>query len=209
MVIVALAAALAGRAEIIDRIAVTVDELVITESDILRHLRIASFLNDEPLRATMETKREAASRLMEQVLVRREMEISRYPAPEMSDIEPMVERLRAQWGGEDGLRQALNDHHLTEQELRQGLLLQLTMLRFIDFRFRPGITVTDEEVDQYYQTQVVPDARSAGNQPPALDDIRDTVEEILVQQRVTEALDRWLEQASSTARVRYREEAFQ
>ena len=120
----------------------------------------------------------------------------------------MLQRLREQWGGEDALRKALADHHLTEQDLRQGLLLQLTMLRFIDYRFRPGITVTDEEVEQYYKTQVVPEAQAAGNQPPDLDTIRDTVEEILVQQRVDEALDRWLEQASSSARVRYREEAF-
>ena len=38
----------------------------------------------------------------------------------------------------------------TEDQLRRYLQWQLTVLRFIDQRFRPGVLVTEEEVRAYY-----------------------------------------------------------
>jgi hypothetical protein len=82
-------------------------------------------------------------------------------------------------------------------------------MRFLEYRFRPGITVTDEEVEEYYKTTLVPSAQRTGEKPPELDDSRGTIEEVLIQQRVNEAVNRWLDQAARASRIRYREEAFQ
>ena len=39
------------------------------------------------------------------------------------------------------MRQDLNQYGVTEDELHDALLWQLTVLRFIDERFRPGVMV--------------------------------------------------------------------
>src|SRR6476660_4088835 len=52
------------RAEIIDRIAVVVGNRVITESEILREIRLTALLNDEPLDFSAVSKRKTADRLV-------------------------------------------------------------------------------------------------------------------------------------------------
>lgn len=206
-----LIGALGASGEIIDRVAVTVDRMVITESDIVNQMRITAFLNAEAFDPTPAAKREAATRVVEQVLIRREMEISRYAAPELSDTEPLLDRIRQdRFPGGDGYSQALGQYGIREQELRENLLLQLTMLRFVEYRFRPGIAVPDEEVSDYYEQKLLPDWRGRSSEaPPDLEDAREQIEEILIGERVNRALDQWLRQAAQQARIQYREVVFQ
>jgi len=68
----------AGDAEIIDRIAVTVDARVITQSELLRQICLVAFQNGEKPDYSKEHKREIAGKLVEQILIRREIEQSRY-----------------------------------------------------------------------------------------------------------------------------------
>ncbi len=207
----ALLAAVAGQGEIIDRVAVTVDRAVITESDLVTHLRVAAFLNGERAEITPEAKRQAAEQMVEQVLVRREMELSRYPAPSPQDVEPLLDDVLRQRGLDRGkLQQALAAYRLTEQDLRESLLLQLTLLRFIEYRFRPGVAVSDEEIEDYYQDEFLPEWEQRNDAPPpTLEDVRDDIEEVLIERHVDKALDQWLEQAKKQANIEYRREAFQ
>lgn len=199
------------RAEIIDRIAVTVDELVITESDIINHIRVAAFLNREPAELNGETKREAADRLIEQALIRREMIISRYPAPEKEEIAPLLQQVREErFSDEAAFEEGLKTYGITEQALRDSLLMQLTLLRFIEYRFRPGVAISDEEVEELYETEfVLKWKKEEDGSPTPLEDIRDELEEILIGRQVDEALSRWLDQAAEQARIRRREVVFQ
>ena len=203
--------ALWARGEIVDRVAVTVDKMVITESEIVNQMRIAAFLNAETFDPSPAAKREAATRLVEQVLIRREMEISRYATPKLSETEPIVDRIRQdRFPGGDGYSQALGQYGIREQELRENLLQQLTILRFVEYRFRPGIAVTDEEVSDYYERRLLPDWRRRSSEaPPDLEDAREQIEEILIGERVNQALDQWLRQAAQQARIQYREVVFQ
>ncbi len=204
-------AATGARAEIIDRLAVTVDRMVITESDILSHLRIAAFLNQTAVETGASARRAAAERMVEQVLVRRDMEISRYPAPGPEDVEPVLQDvLRERRMDDAGYRMALEQFGVTDEELRENLLLQLTVLRFIEYRFRPGVTLDDEEVEAYYRDQFEPAWTQRNTSPaPELDDVRADIEDILIQEHVDVALDQWLEQAAAQAHIRYRQEAFE
>ena len=205
-----MAPVLSAHAEIIDRIAVTVDKIVITESDIVDQMRVAAFLNDEPLDLSAAARRQSARRLVEQALILREMEITRYPAPSLAEADLVLEQIRKRFGSTDGYQSKLDEYGIGEDDLRRSLLRQITTLRFIDFRFRPGIAVTDREIEQYYREKLLPELSKNGSStpPPSLDDSRDEIEEVLINQRVDEALDRWLAAAASQARIEYREEAF-
>ena len=75
------------RAEIIDRVAVTAGKREITQSDILREIRLSAFFNQAEPDFSSPARRKAAERLVERALMESEMEIGRYPAPQSSEIE--------------------------------------------------------------------------------------------------------------------------
>src|SRR5271154_646275 len=72
-----LTAMAASPAEIIDRIAVTVGKEVITESDVIRDLRISAMLDQKPVDLSGPEKRKAADRLVDQALILKEADFIR------------------------------------------------------------------------------------------------------------------------------------
>lgn len=203
----ALLLAAACVAEIIDRIAISVGNQVITESQIDTEVRLTALLNKTPLNVDLAERKKAAARLIEQALVRRDMEFSRYPMPALSDADASLANLKASLSGEAPYQQELEKYGVTEDELRQRLWWQLTLLRFIDYRFRPGIQIPDSAIQAYYQRQLA-QWKQQGLQPvPSLNDARATLEETLTQQGIDEALDRWLSATRTQVQIRYHDEA--
>ncbi|MFB3829102.1 MAG: hypothetical protein ACE15B_20210 [Bryobacteraceae bacterium] len=190
----------AAAAEIIDRIAVIVGNRVITESEIEREIRVTAFLNREPPDLSPAARRKAADRLIEQKLVRRELELSRYPQPAPAEVEPLYRGLEVRHGGAAGLRKALENYGFTESALREHLLWQLTLMRFIDVRFRPGISISEQEVQEYYEKHL----NGAGN----LEQYREKIEQALTNERINQDLDRWLQRARTRNRIEYKEAVF-
>src|ERR1017187_6822016 len=90
-----LAVTLPARAEIIDRIAVSVGNRVIAESDLHREIRVAAFLDGVQPDFSPAGRRATAERMVEQVLIRRELEISRYPIPSAAEGRRCSKRSRS------------------------------------------------------------------------------------------------------------------
>ncbi len=145
------------RAEIIDRIAVTVDNQPIAESKVLEELRLTAFLNGEKAEITAATKRQAAGRLVEQALIRREMQLTQYPAPDPAEVETLFQEIAKPFGSEAAFNEALRNYGIGNPELRQALERQAAVLRFIDLRFRPEVQVIEPDVRLYYDTVLVPE----------------------------------------------------
>ena len=206
----ALLVAVAGwqaSAEIIDRIAITVGSQVITVSQIDEEIRITAFLNREKLDITADAKKQAATRLIEQALVKREMDLSHYPLPDLSDAGAALEGVKATYANEAEYSAALESYGISEADLTRRLLWQFTLLRFIDYRFRPGIQIPDADVQTYYRQQVSGWEQKGVNPIPSLDDSRDQIEEILTQKRIDQALDQWIADTRKQVQVTYRDQS--
>jgi peptidyl-prolyl cis-trans isomerase SurA len=200
-----------SRADIIDRVAVTLDNQVITESEILLEIRLTAFQNGGPLDFKPEAKREAAGRLIEQKLIRKEIEVGRYIQPNPADVEPMLKQMEAQrFHGPGEFRQALEKYDVREEDLKAHLLWQLTLLRFIDVRFRPGIQITDQDIQQYFSQKLPELEKQAGpDKKIRLDDLRDKIQEALTDERVDQQLNDWLAETRKHMRIEFHPEAFQ
>jgi hypothetical protein len=179
--------------DVIDRIAVIVGKHAVKLSDINRDLRVTAFLNRQPLVENAQTRRKAAERLIDQQIIRDELATGGYSRPTDADANAMLRQLRLQ---------ALTQYGLTEGELRAHLLWQLTVLRFIEQRFQPGVMVTDEQVRGYYDQH--PEVRKASF-AIAAPEIRKTLEG----EQVNTQFEAWLEEARKGQRVEFREAAFQ
>ena len=191
-----LAGLLSG-AVIVDRIAVIVGKRVVKASDVERDLRVTHLLNNEPLDLSAGTRRKAAERLIDQELVRQEIMNGGYSDPSEQDVTTFLEQLTRDRfnGSEAGFREAMTRYGLSEEQLKRHLLWQLTVLRFIDERFRPGVLVTDQDVSAYYQ------AHPAERQKLSEAQVR----EILEGDRVNQIFEEWLAQARRRSRIEYRE----
>ena len=194
--------------EIIDRIAISAGNQVITESQIEDEVRVSAFLNLAKVDLSPAEKKKAAEQLVEQALIRREVDFSHYPLPGESDADASLKAVKARYPSVAQYDAALGEYGITEQQLRERLLWQITLLRFIDYRFRPGIQISDTDVQTYYQKQVE-EWRKQAAQIPSIDDARPQIEEILTQQRIDANLDRWLADTRTRIVIRYHDESLQ
>ncbi|MCS7043094.1 MAG: hypothetical protein NZR01_09905 [Bryobacteraceae bacterium] len=212
MAVLSLVFALTAPAQqVLDRVAAAAGQDAITLSAILRHLRFRSIVSGAPVQDTEANRREAASQLVDLLIVRRELELSRYTPPTMDETEQAIDAFLAEmkWTRER-LASELARYGFTEEEFRREMQARLTITRFIDYRFAPGIQVTDEEVEAYYQGEFLPALRrmDPGARPPELASVRAQIEQILSTRKVNAAMEEWLQQMRQTLRIRYFDEAF-
>ncbi len=196
-------------AEIIDRIAITVGKQVITESQIDEEIRITAFLNRDKLDESAAARKRAAGRLSEQALVKREMDLSHYPLPRADDAGAALSGIQATYPSVADFAAALDSYRITEADLTRRLLWQFTLLRFVDYRFRPGIQIPSADVQTYYRQQVSGWERQGIKPIPSLEDSRAQIEEILTQKRIDQALDQWLADTRKQVQVTYHDAALQ
>jgi len=127
------------RAEVVDRLAIAVGRQTITELQLDEELRVTAFLNNQPISRTQDAKRAAADRLVEQLLIEREMDLSRYPGPDEVEFKSYIARVQSTYGTPSRFRNLLRQYDLSESVLDEHLKRQLAILRFIEYRFRSGV----------------------------------------------------------------------
>jgi peptidyl-prolyl cis-trans isomerase SurA len=205
----ALVTALHG-AVIIDRLAVIVGKNAIKISDVDRDVRLTQFLNKEAMHLDAKARHESAERLVDQEIIRREISSGGYRRPVDREAEALESQLkRDRFGGSVArFHQTLEQYGLTEEQLRNQLLWQLTVLAFIDERFRAGVLVTDEDIRAYYEQHAAA-LRAENPKDPSREVLRPKIKTLLEGERINEAFNQWLEQARKSYRVEYRQEAFE
>ena len=199
-----------ARAEIVDRIAVSVGNRVITEMDLDREIRITALLNGAKPDFSPKSKRQTAERMVDQRLVRSELEASRYVLPSAGETETALQEEKSRFGNDAAYHRALSEYGVTEEDLTSRLLWQLTLVRFIDVRFRPGIQISDEEIRNYFNDHLrTLAAQVRPGKTASLDDYRDEIEQTLIGQAANQQVEQWLREARRRTRVQYHDEVFQ
>jgi peptidyl-prolyl cis-trans isomerase SurA len=208
MVCAALLAA-AAHGEIVDRIAVSVGRRVITESDLDRAIRVAAFQDGVKADFSAAHKHSVAQSLIEQKLIQIELENSRYPLPDPAELAPAIERFKKEhFKDEAAYQAALAAYGITEQDFRDMLLWQRTLLLFVQVRFETGVQFTDQEVEAYFEKTVKPAAEAAHpGQPVSIEDFRDEIGRTLTGQRTDQQMDTWLRDVRRRTNIVIHEEA--
>ena len=94
---------------------------------------------------------------------------------------------------------------MTETEVVARIAQQELMLRLIDQRLRPEASPSDDAVAEYYRSTFVPEFQKNNNgaAAPSFSEVEDQIREILVQKRINELLDQWIEELKPTTNVRF------
>jgi len=142
----ALALALGAQAELIDRIAVSVGNRVITQNDLELQIRVVAFQNGVKPDLSPANKRAVAEKMIQQKLIQIDLETSRYPQPIPAELMPAIEEFKkTHFMDSAEYERALAAYRITEQDLLDMLVWQRTLLNFIELRFETGVQVSEAE----------------------------------------------------------------
>jgi uncharacterized protein YqeY len=188
----------AANAVIIDRMAVVVGTRVIKDSDIERDIRLTDFLNGDKLDLSSAARRKAAQRLIDQALIRQEVDTGRYTAPSADEIQSFLKQVRSH-------RDSLQSYGITQQELDSQVRWQITVLHFIEQRFRPAVLVSDQEIQDHYRAHTAEFRDAKTGKIPPVDDVRDQIQDILAGPKVTKEFEDWLDRTRKRTTIEYRE----
>lgn len=205
-VLVACLFGVVDAAVVIDRIAVVVGTHAIKRSDIERDLRLTQFLNRQPEDLSPAARRQAAERLVDQEIIRREIELGGIGYPSDEEVSTLLQQIRRdRFGGSEARMKAeLLARGITEEQLRAQLLWQLTVLRFIDERFRAGVLVSDQEVKAYYDERLA-DLKKANPNASSLEAMTPKIRETLEGEQINKNFEEWLAEAQKMNRIEFRE----
>jgi parvulin-like peptidyl-prolyl isomerase len=181
-VVACIIVSLPAAAEVLDRIAVAVNNHAIKESEVIREVRLTEFFNGGPLDLSGGAKRKAADRLIDQTFIRAEMAKGAYPPATDAEVNSVIARIKqTQFHGNPDFQKALAKYGISEADLRAQVGWQIQVLRFIDLRFEPGVRM-----------------RAAKNTRPEV-----------IGERVNTEFFAWLDQSRTRARIQFHDEVFQ
>lgn len=195
---------LLARGVIVDRVAVTVGDKIVTDSEIDLRIRLAAFQNDEKADFSLASRRKAVQELIDQRLIDHEMDLGHYPRLDAKGQNTLLDQYAAQNYHSDSaaMAKALADSGLTPQELGEDLGRQSDLLTFLNLRFRPAVDVTDQDVDRYLNEHVSDGAWQQAGAPAQL---RAQIEQKLTSQRSEKELDLWLEDQHKRTKITWLE----
>lgn len=191
--------------EVIDRIAVTVDNAAILQSDLDVAVRCEALLNGRRLETLASADEQATlQRLIDQELLRQQMG-NELAAPKPEEVAERLREVRGQIPGatdDNGWRGLLVRYQVSEAELAERIIAQMQIARFLEQRLRPSIRLEQGSVQAYYNDVLLPQLRKSGvKADPPLREVRPQIQEILVQQRMDEDLASWLRTLRQQSRI--------
>ena len=191
---------------IVDRIVATLGQRIITLSDVWEDYRIESLLEQLPAEPLDEEHiRKIAERLVDQALLEQEMETSRFPEVPAAEVEQHMAEIRRGFVSNGTFQRALQEYELEEAQVRRRVALATRTLRFIDFRFRPGVQVDEAAIERYYRETLLPDLRARQvREPPSLAEVKQRIKQILVEQRINERYSGWIKDLRERMAIQFR-----
>ena len=130
-----------------------------------------------------------------------QQEAARIPASEITqdDIDRKRAELIKSFRSETEFRERVGSVGLTPQRIDELLRQRILIDRFVDFRFRSFVLITEQEIQRYYDEEFATRMRENGQVPTSLDQVfqgkttvREAIRDILKARKVDEELDRWL-----------------
>lgn len=187
----------AGGADIVDRVVAVVGRHPITLSEAERALELGMVRGGKDLSLP-----EIVERLIESYLIERE--VQRYPAEPVpkDEVRRAVDSLRDTFTSEEDFNLALRNHGMDVESLERILKRQLGVHRYLDRRFRALVYVSEEEIQRYYEEEIVPTLSASGESVPRLEVVSERIRQIIVEKKFNERVDQWIESLKSRARIR-------
>jgi hypothetical protein len=185
-----------GGGQTVDGVAARIEDDILTESEV-RELGEFQLLVDGAEKPRTERIRELA----DQWIVRGEIANAKYPPPTAADADRAFAQLEAQFPSPEEFAKRCAAAGLTEAAVRRMLVDQLYLSRFLDFRFRPAAQIDTKQLETYYNNEFVPQLKARNQTVPPLEDVEDTIREVLILRAINERATQWLDDTRSRLKI--------
>jgi hypothetical protein len=179
----------AGNSGRIDGVAARIEDDIITESEV-RELAAFQQLVD----GKSKSRTEILTELGDQWMIRSEANTAKYPEPSSADLDRAYAEFVKQFPSAEDFKRRCADAGLSEPAVRRLVQQQLYLARFIDYRFRPAAQITDQQVADYYREEFVPQLKARNADVPPLDEVDDTIREVLIQRAINDRAQKFLDE---------------
>ncbi len=180
----------------VDGVAARIEDDVITESEV-QELGAFQQLVDGSPKPRIERIRELA----DQWIVRGEIATAKYPPPTSEDVDRAYAQLAAQFPSPEDFKKRCAAAGLSDAAVRRMLAEQLYLSRFLDYRFRPAAQIDSQQVEDYYRDEFTPQVKAKNQAVPPLEDVEDTIREVLIQRAISDRSVQWLDDTRSRLRI--------
>lgn len=196
----------ASTGEVIDRIVATVNGHIILLSDWEDSLRYEAFSSGRPVdRMTADDRKSALDHLIDQELLREQLKDSDIQHASPEEVAQRVVEIRKQYAEAEtelGWHRLLDSYRLNEESLRSRVAAELDLMRLVDARLRPSVTVDSESIESYYNQELLPQLRQSGGQNVPLVDVTAKIRELLTQKKISQLLTAWLQDLRAGSEIR-------
>jgi hypothetical protein len=182
--------------QIVDAIVARIEDDIITLSE-LRELAAYQWFLD----GRSQSNEDVRSELIEQWVVNNEATTSRFPLPAEAEVDREVGRLENSFSGLAAYQQRLAAAGLTPETVRRIVTRQIYLARYLDYKFRSAIQVSDAAIESYYRDHLVPELQAKGQQAPPLTDVRDQIRELLIEQGVNDRTAAWFDETKPRLKI--------
>ncbi|HMF58504.1 MAG TPA: SurA N-terminal domain-containing protein [Pyrinomonadaceae bacterium] len=193
------AATASGR--VVDRMVATVNGELITYSDLLWQLALQP---GNPLdNPSSEALTRALNLLIGQTLIAQEAEKIPTISPSDDEVNRALADLIRQFPSRAEFEERMQRVGLTAEELRDIIRRRVEIEKYLDFRFRSFVVVTDRETSDYYSHVYVPRfrQRAPGRILPTLAEARAEIERTLTEGKIETAMNEFLDTARDRADI--------
>lgn len=193
---------------LLDRIVAVVNGDVILQSDVDEERRYEEI---QPYREAGTFSRDKAiQRLVDRDLILQQAELQAEGKVSDEELNSQLATLRKdipackQYNcqSDAGWQKYLGDHGFTAEEFNERWRQRMELLKFIEVRFRSGVTISDDQIKTYYEKTMLPEYAKRNVTPPQLETISKRIEEVLLQQQVGSLLQDWLKSLRAQGSVR-------
>ena len=187
----------------VDQILTLVNDEIITRTDLLWSIAIDSKAPSPAGPVGSDLLRQKLDVMIDERLIAQEA--SRVPTTEITqdEIEKKRTELIRGFPSEASFRERAGSVGLTPPKIDDLIRQRILIDRFVDFRFRSFVLVTEQEIKRYYDEILVPQIRAAGQVAPPLEEpkVREGISANLKQEKINAEIDKWLTSARQRADV--------
>lgn len=189
------------RGVVVDKMVATVNSELVTYSDVLWQLALQpNTVLDNPSPQTLDR---ALQLVIDQRLIMLEAEKLPAIAPTDKEIEAELTALIKQFPSQAEFEQRARRVGLDSEQLREIVGRRVRVEKYLDFRFRNFVVITQKEVADYYRDVYVPRLRqrSPGLIVPKLEDVREEIERTLSESKIESDIANFLDAARERAAI--------
>ena len=176
------------REETVDGIAARIEDDIITESEVRELSAFQELVDGKP-----KPRSEIIKELADQWIVRGEAALAAFPTPSQADVDRAYQAFVKQFSSPQEFQARCAALGLTDAAVRRILTQQLFLSRFIDYRFRPAAQVDEAQIETFYHDEFVPQLEAKKQAVPPLEDVEDTIREVLIHRAISDRAAKWLD----------------